>query len=291
MPIKTSPPCHESQSGTFLLGGHLSIHRMGFGAMRLTGPNIWGDPKNPKEAKAVLMKAIELGVNFFDTADSYGPEISENIIAVTLYPYPSDLIIATKGGLVRPGPDRWVPLGRPEYLIQCVEMSLRRLRIERIDLYQLHSVDPMVPIEESLGALKEMQTQGKIRYIGLSNVSIPEIERAKKIVSIVSIQNQYNIAQLQSEKVLEYCEKHQLAFIPWYPIGSGHLAQPKGVLHKLAQLKGATPAQIALVWLLKHSPVMVPIPGTSSVEHLEENIAAASLDLSDNDLKQLETLH
>jgi pyridoxine 4-dehydrogenase len=288
--MRTSIPYSASRSGTFLLGGKLPIHRLGFGALHITGPNSWGDPQNPQEAKAVLKRVIELGVNFIDTADSYGPEISELMIATTLYPYPSDLVIATKGGLVRPGPSRWEPLGQPEYLVQCIEMSLRRLKLDCIDLYQLHSIDPRVPLEESLSALKEMQKQGKIRYIGLSNVTLSEIERASKVVDVVSIQNHYNITNRQSEEVLNYCEKHQLAFIPWYPIASGGLAKTGGELHKLAKHKGVTTAQIALAWLLKHSQVMVPIPGTSTLEHLEENIAAASLNLSDAELTQLESL-
>jgi len=275
------------EKSTFLLGGHLSINRMGFGAMRLTGPQIWGEPPSLSEARAVLKRAIELGVNFIDTADSYGPEISENIIAETLYPYPKGVVIATKGGLVRPGPGSWQPLGRPEYLIQCVEMSLRRLRLERIDLYQLHAVDPKVPLEESLGALKIMQAQGKIRYIGLSNVSVAEIERARKIIDVVSVQNQYNIQNLDSETVLEYCNKHQIAFIPWYPIGSGQLAKSGGAIQKIAKEKGVSTAQIALAWLLHHSKVMVPIPGTSSLEHLEENVAASFIELSQEDMKKL----
>jgi pyridoxine 4-dehydrogenase len=266
------------------------INRMGFGAMRLTGPNIWGNPKDPQTACAVLKRAVALGVNFIDTADSYGPEISENLIAEALHPYPADLIIATKGGLLRPRPDAWTPLGKPEYLMQCVEMSLRRLRQECIPLYQLHSVDPRVPIEESVQALKEMQKQGKIRYIGLSNVSVAEIERARKIIDVVSIQNQYNVTNKRSEEVLRYCEKEQLGFIPWYPIGSGTLAKAAGKLQKLAQSKGATPTQIALAWLLKHSKVMLPIPGTSSLEHLEENIAAASIDFTPDELAQLDSL-
>jgi pyridoxine 4-dehydrogenase len=281
-------PAHLA--GTFLLGNKLPINRMGFGAMRLTGPNIWGNPKNPKEAQHVLHRAIELGINFIDTADSYGPEISENIIADALHPYPSGLIIATKGGLVRPGPDKWNPLGRPDYLIQCVEMSLRRLRLDCIDLYQLHAIDPEVPLEESLGALKSMQQQGKIRYIGLSNFSVAEIEQAKKIIEPVSIQNHYNISYRKSEEVVRYCEKHQLAFIPWYPIASGQLAHPGGALETLAKTKGVTSAQIALAWLLKNSPVMVPIPGTASVSHLEENIAAASIEFSSDEMELLEFL-
>lgn len=279
---------NASAAGSFLLGGHLSINRMGFGAMRVTGPGIWGNPKNLSQAKAVLQRAVELGVNFIDTADSYGPEVSENLIAEALYPYPSNLVIATKGGLTRQGPDKWAPVGRPEYLIQCVEMSLRRLRLDCIDLYQLHAVDTHVPIEESLEALKTMQKQGKIRYIGLSNVSLSEIEDAKKIVNIVSIQNLYNFSNRKSENIVRYCEKHHLGFIPWFPIANGDLAHKEGKIHKLASSAEATPAQIALAWLLKHAEVMLPIPGTSSIEHLEENIAAASLELTNDELESLE---
>lgn len=281
---------NAAQSGSFLIGGKLSVHRLGFGAMRLTGPGIWGYPKNVKEAQNVLRKAIELGINLIDTADSYGPEVSENLIAETLHPYPKDLIIATKGGLTRPGPDLWEPVGRAEYLRQCVEMSLRRLKIECIDLYQLHRIDPKVPMQESLGVLKQMQKEGKIRYIGLSEVSVSEIEQAKKIVDIVSVQNLYNLTDRKSEDVLKYCEKHQLGFIPWYPIASGELAKPGSVLEKFAKEKGATTAQIALAWLLKKSPVMLPIPGTSTVAHLEENVASCSVELSDRDFQFLESI-
>jgi pyridoxine 4-dehydrogenase len=275
---------------TFLLGGRLPIHRLGFGAMRLTGKGIWGNPENPKEARNVLRRAIELGVNLIDTADSYGPEVSENLIAEVLYPYPSGLIIATKGGLTRQGPDAWAPVGRAEYLIQCVEMSLRRLRLDCIDLYQLHRIDPKVPVEESLGVLKDLQRQGKIRYIGLSEVTVPEIEKAKKIVDIVSVQNLYNLENRQSEQVLQYCEKNKLGFIPWFPIGSGELAQPGGKLDKFAKQKGVTPAQVAIAWLLKRSPVILPIPGTASVKHLEENLASASIDLTDEEYAQLDKM-
>lgn len=282
---KSTAPNAKS-SGSFSLGGKLPIYRLGFGAMRITGPGIWGDPENPKEARAVVRRAIELGVNFIDTADSYGPEISENILAETLYPYPAGLIIATKGGLTRHGPNKWMPVGRPEYIVQCVEMSLRRLKLDCIDLYQLHKIDPKVPLEETLGVLKNMQNQGKIRYIGLSNVSVAEIEQAKKIVDIVSVQNQYNISNRQSEDVLQYCEKHKLGFIPWYPIASGDLTHAEA-LTKIANQKNATPAQIAIAWLLKRSPVILPIPGTSTLAHLEENIGAADIDLTDNEFALL----
>lgn len=282
---------NATAAGTFDIGGDLPIHRLGYGAMRITGPGIWDNPKDPKEAQAVLRRAIELGVNFIDTADSYGPEVSENLIAATLYPYPSDLVIATKGGLTRQGPDQWAPVGRPEYLRHCVEMSLRRLKLERIELYQLHRIDPKVPVEESLGALKDLQQQGKIRYIGLSEVSVSEIKQARKIVQIVSVQNLYNLSNRKSEDVLKYCEVNQLAFIPWYPMSSGDLARPGGELDKIAKKKDATPAQIAIAWLLKRSRVMVPIPGTSSVKHLEENIAAVDVELTDDEFALLESLH
>lgn len=281
-------PAHAA--GLFKLGGDLPINRLGFGAMRLTGKNVWGNPQNPKESLTVLRRAIELGINFIDTADSYGPAVNEYQIAEGLYPYPPHLLIATKGGLVRSNPESWKSLGRPEYLQQCVEMSLRRLRLERIDLYQLHAVDDQVSIEESIGALKQMQQQGKIHHIGLSNVSIPEIERAKKIVKIVSVQNLYNLENRQSENVLEYCEKNNLGFIPWFPIASGELARAGGILAQIADNQGATPAQIALAWLLKRSKVMLPIPGTSSLAHLEENVAAASIQLTEEEFSQLNKL-
>lgn len=277
---------NAAQSGTFSIGGDLPVHRLGFGAMRVTGPGIWGVPQNPKESLAVLKRAVELGINFIDTADSYGPEISENYLAEALYPYPKGLIIATKGGLTRQGPDRWAPVGRPEYLIQCVEMSLRRLRLERIDLYQFHAIDPQVPFEESIGALMTMQKQGKIRHIGLSNVKVADIERARKLISVVSVQNMYNINQRGSEQVLDYCEKNQIAFIPWFPLERGNLTESKK-LEKLAKEKGVLPLQIALAWLLKRSPVMLPIPGTSSVKHLEENMGAASVNLTDREFSEL----
>lgn len=275
-------------SGTFNLGNALPVNRLGFGAMRLTGSNIWGNPKDPKSAIEVLRHVIELGVNFIDTADSYGPEVSENLIAEALYPYPKGLVIATKGGLTRPSPTQWEPVGRPEYLKQCVEMSLRRLRLERIDLYQFHAIDRKVPLEESLGALRQMQEQGKIRFIGVSNFSVSEIERGKKVVDIVSVQNRYNVADRHSEDVLRYCEKNQLAFIPWYPIASGELTNVQGALGRLAKAKGVTNAQIALAWLLNHSKVMLPIPGTSSLEHLEENVGSAAIKFTVEELAKLE---
>jgi pyridoxine 4-dehydrogenase len=267
-------------TGTFVLGGNLTIHRLGYGAMRITGPGIWGEPKDRAEALRVLKRAVELGVDFIDTADAYGPEVSENLIAEALYPYPAGLVIATKGGFARSGPNKWEMVGRPEYLRQCVEMSLRRLKLERIELYQLHRIDPKVPVEESLGALKDLQKAGKIRHIGLSEVSPAEIDRASKTVKIVSVQNQYNLSDRQHEKVLQYCEQQKLAFIPWFPVAAGKLAEPGGPLDQIARKHGATVAQLSLAWLLHHSPVMIPIPGTSSVKHLEENMAAARLQLS-----------
>jgi len=274
-------------AGTFRLGGDLEVNRMGFGAMRITGPGIWGEPRDPEEARRVLRRAVDLGVNLIDTADAYGPEVSERLIAEALHPYPSDLVIATKGGLTRQGPDKWAPVGRAEYLRQCVEMSLRRLKVDRIDLYQLHRIDPKVPAEESLGVLKEMQDEGKIRHIGLSEVSVAEIRQAQGMVNIVSVQNLYNLVNRKSEDVLEFCEQNALGFIPWFPVASGDLAREGGPLDVAAKRHGATAAQLALAWLLQRSPVMLPIPGTSSVAHLEENIASAELQLTDEEAAAL----
>jgi pyridoxine 4-dehydrogenase len=268
-------------TGTFALGGDLTIHRLGFGAMRITGSGIWGEPKDRAEARKVLKRAVELGVNFIDTADSYGPEVSENIIAEALYPYPKGLVIATKGGFTRPGPNKWKEDGRPEYLRQCIEMSLRRLKLECIDLYQLHRIDPKVPVAESLGVLKEFQDAGKIRHIGLSEVSPAQIDEAGKTVKIVSVQNQYNLSDRRHENALQYCEKNGMGFIPWYPVAAGKLAQPGGRLGRAATQHNASVVQLSLAWLLHHSPVVIPIPGTSSVKHLEENMAAVKVQLSD----------
>jgi pyridoxine 4-dehydrogenase len=270
--------------GTFSIGGDLPVHRLGFGAMRITGPGIWGEPKDPAEARRVLRRAIDLGVNFIDTADSYGPEVSERIIGETLHPYPAGLVIATKAGLTRQGPDRWAPVGRPEYLRQQLEMSLRRLRLDSIDLYQLHRIDPRVPAEETLGAMSDFQREGKVRHIGLSEVTPEEIERARGIVPIVSVQNRYNISDRQHEPVLRYCERHDLGFIPWFPVAAGKLARPGGPLDELAKRHGVTLAQLSIAWLLHRSPVMLPIPGTSSVTHLEENVAAAGIQIDWPDL-------
>ncbi len=275
-------------SGTITIGGDLTVNRLGFGAMRLTGAGIWGEPKDAGEARQVLRRAVELGVNFIDTADSYGPEVSERLIAESLHPYAKDLVIATKGGLTRSGQNKWAPVGRPEYLTQCVEMSLRRLKLERIDLYQLHRIDSKVPVEESLGALKTLQQAGKIRHIGLSEVSPEEIARAQKTVPIVSVQNQYNLADRQHEGVLKYAEQHELAFIPWFPMAAGKLVRSGGPLAEIAQRHQATPAQLALAWLLYHSPATLPIPGTSSVKHLEENVASAEIKLSPEEWKDIE---
>lgn len=270
-------------SESFTIGGDLKINRLGFGAMRITGPGIWGPPKDEAEARRVLKRAIELGVNFIDTADSYGPDVSEQLIGSTLYPYPKGLVIATKAGLTRQGPDRWRPDGRPEYLRQEAEKSLKNLRLDRIDLYQLHRIDPRVPVEESLGALKDLQAEGKVRHIGLSEVSPEEIERARKTVAIVSVQNRYNLLDRAHEPTLEYCEKHRLGFIPWFPVAAGKLAKGSGALAELAKRHGASVAQISIAWLLHRSPVMLPIPGTSSVKHLEENVAAASLKIDEKE--------
>ncbi|SRR5579862_1081393 len=277
-----------SASGSFTLGGDLTVHRLGFGAMRLTGEGVWGDPKDPAEARRVLRRAVELGINFIDTADAYGPGVNERLIAEALHPYPKDLVIATKGGLTRQGPEEWEPVGRPEYLRQCVEMSLRRLKVERIDLYQLHRIDKQVPLEDSLGALADLQKAGKIRHIGLSEVTAEDMERAAKTAKIVSAQNEYNIGNRQSGNTLEYCEKHGLAFIPWFPIGGGDLVKPGGPLDKAAKRHHATIVQLALAWLLHRSKVMLPIPGTSSVAHLEENAGAASLQLDESEWAELE---
>lgn len=284
----TTATINAAASGTFTVGGDLTIHRLGFGAMRITGPGIWGEPRDREEARRVLRRAVELGVNFIDTADSYGPSVSEEIIAEALYPYPEGLVIATKAGLTRQGPNQWLPVGRPEYLRQQLEMSLRRLRLQRIDLYQLHRIDPKVPVEESLGALKDLQQQGKIRHIGLSEVSPAEIEQSQEVVPIVSVQNRYNISDREHERTLNYCEQHNLGFIPWFPVAAGKLARSGGPLDEIARRHGASVAQLSIAWLLHRSPVMLPIPGTSSVAHLEENIAAASLKLSDDEWRALE---
>jgi aryl-alcohol dehydrogenase-like predicted oxidoreductase len=286
--MSTATLGNAKASGTFTIGGDLTVNRLGFGAMRITGEGIWGEPKNKEEALRVLRRAVELGVNFIDTADSYGPEVSENLIAEALHPYPKGLVIATKGGLTRQGPNQWQPVGRAEYLTQCVEMSLRRLKLERIDLYQLHRIDPRVPVEESLGALKDLQTAGKIRHIGLSEVNTQEIERARKTVPIVSVQNRYNLTDRNSEDVVAYSQKNHIGFIPWFPVAAGSLARPGGALDAAAKRHGASVAQLSLAWLLHRSPVMLPIPGTSSVTHLDENVGAANVRLSYEEWNELE---
>jgi pyridoxine 4-dehydrogenase len=276
---------------TFSIGGDLPVSRLGYGAMRLTGEGIWGWPADRENAKKVLRRAIELGVNFIDTADAYGPDVSELLIAEALHPYPKGLVIATKGGHTRPGPNQWVPDGRPEYLTKCVENSLKRLKLERIDLYQLHRIDRKVPVEDSLGALKKMQDAGKIRHVGLSEVSVKEIEQSKKVLPIVSIQNRYNIEDRDSEEALKYCEKEKMGFIPWAPLGGsgGHsLAKAGGAVDAEAKRRGVSVVQLALAWLLQRSPVMVPIPGTSSLAHLEENVGAAKLQLTAAEWKTIE---
>jgi pyridoxine 4-dehydrogenase len=277
---------------TFQLGGDLSVNRLGFGAMRITGEGIWGWPTDRENAKKVLRRAVDLGVNLIDTADAYGPETSELLIAEALHPYPKGLVIATKGGLTRPGPAQWVPNCRPEYLSQCVDKSLKRLRLDRIDVYQLHTVDRKVPIEESLGALKAAQNAGKIRHVGLSNVTTQEIERAKKVLPIVSIQNRYNIEDRESEDVLRYCEKEKMGFLPWAPVGGsgrGSLTKSGNPLDAEAKRHNATAVQLALAWLLQKSPVMLPIPGTANIAHVEQNMAAAKLQLSPEEWKGIES--
>jgi pyridoxine 4-dehydrogenase len=270
------------------LGGELEIHRLGYGAMRITGKGIWGEPADRENAKRVLQRAVELGVDFIDTADSYGPAVSERLIGEALAPYAKSTVIATKAGLTRQGPDKWLPVGRPEYLTQQVEMSLRWLKRDRLDLWQLHRIDAKVPVEESLGAIKKMQAAGKIRFVGLSEVSVEQIKQARKVVEIVSVQNEYNLGNRKSEAVLEYCEREGIAFIPWFPVAAGKLAQPGGKLDELAKKHDVTVSQLSLAWLLHRSPVMLPIPGTSSVEHLEENLKAADVTLGDDEWQALE---
>ena len=270
--------------GSFMLGGDLEVGRLGFGAMRITGRGIWGEPDDPSAARELLRRVVDAGVNLIDTADSYGPEVSENLIAEALHPYPDDLVIATKGGFERPGPGRWEPACRPERLKRCCEDSLRRLKLERIDVYQLHTVDPEVPIEDSIAGLAELQDEGKIRHIGVSNVSGEELDRARQIAPIVSVQNRYNLTGRRSEEVLQECERSEMGFLPWSPLATGDLAEPGTPLDEVARANDATPAQVALAWLLAHSPVMLPIPGTGSLSHFEENVEAAQLELSQDEL-------
>ncbi len=275
-------------SETLTLGGELTVRRLGFGAMRITGRGIWGEPPDREQARRVVRRAVELGVNLIDTADSYGPFVSEEIIAEALHPYPEGLLIATKGGLLRDGPGQWRPDCSPAHLREACEGSLRRLGVDRIDLYQLHTVDRQVPYEESIGALAELQAQGKIDKIGVSNVGLVELDTAQRLVEVVSVQNRFNLTDRAAEDVLDACTERDLGFIPWFPLATGELARPGGVLDTVARRVGATPAQVAIAWLLHRSPVMLPIPGTGSVEHLEENLGAADVQLSDEDMEALD---
>jgi aryl-alcohol dehydrogenase-like predicted oxidoreductase len=284
MTISTQP---AKASGEFKIAGQLPVTRLGYGAMQLTGPGVWGDPKDPDEAVRVLRQAVELGVNFIDTADSYGPVVAETLIAKALRPYADDLVIATKAGLTRSGPNDWRPVGRPEYLRQQAEMSLRNLGLERIGLFQLHRIDPKVPLADQVGELKLLQDEGKIAYIGLSEVDVDQLEQARAIADIVSVQNMYNLANRSAEKLLDHAEANGIAFIPWYPLATGELAAPGGPLDTLAAEHKVSPAQLALAWLLRRSPVILPIPGTSSVAHVEDNIAAAEIRLTDEEFAAL----
>jgi pyridoxine 4-dehydrogenase len=284
MTTTTTP---AAASGTFALGGDLTVNRLGYGTMQLTGPGVWGDPKDPDEAVRVLRRAVELGVNFIDTADSYGPVVAEQLIKKALHPYADDLVIATKAGLTRQGPGQWTPVGAPAYLRQQAEMSLRNLGLERIDLFQLHRIDPAVPLADQIGELKLLQDEGKIRHIGLSEVSVAQLREAQAITPIVSVQNLFNLVNRSAEALLDYSAEHGIAFIPWFPLATGSLAGADGPLAKLAADHGATPSQLALAWLLRRSPVMLPIPGTSTVRHLEDNLAGATLTLTDAQFAEL----
>jgi pyridoxine 4-dehydrogenase len=281
-------PAHAS--GTFAIAGDLPVVRLGYGAMQLTGPGIWGEPRDPDEAIRVLRRAVELGITFIDTADSYGPEVSERLIGEALHPYADGVVVATKAGLTRQGPDIWTQLGQPAYLRQQCEMSLRRLRLERIDLFQLHRIDKNYPLEDQIGLLLELQQEGKIRHIGLSEVSVDEIEAARKVAPIATVQNLYNLADRRSEAVLDHCEREGIGFMPWFPLATGELSKTDGPLAGAAREHGAAPSQLALAWLLRRSPVMLPIPGTSRVEHLEQNTAAAGIELTDVEFETLSAL-
>jgi pyridoxine 4-dehydrogenase len=283
----TVEPLTDEATGTFRIGDGPTVRRLGFGSMRLTGDGIWGEPADPDECRRVLRRAVELGVNLIDTADSYGPEVAERLIAEALHPYPEDLVIATKGGLTRTGPGQWPRDGRPEHLREACEGSLRRLKLERIELYQLHAPDEKVPYEESLGALIELREEGKIAHIGISNVSVELLDQAQAMTEIATVQNRYNLSDRASEDVLDACTERGLGFIPWFPIATGKLAQPGGPLDDIARAHDATPGQIALAWLLARSPIMLPIPGTSKVAHLEENVAAAQVPLADDEVRSL----
>lgn len=284
---KPSKDLPAAKSGEFRIGGDLPVWRLGFGAMRITGKGVWGPPQDHDEAIRVLRRALELGINFIDTADSYGPHVSEELIAEALHPYPAGLVIATKAGFDRSGPDQWTMNGRPEHLREACDGSLKRLKLERIDLYQLHRIDPKVPAEDQLGTLKDLQAQGKIRHIGLSEVSVAQIERARKIIAIVSVQNRFSVADRSAEDVLEYCEHEGIGFIPWFPLGAGQLSAPGGKLARTAADMKITTSQLALAWLLWRSPVMLPIPGTSRVNHLEENVAAAAIKVDDTTMREI----
>lgn len=275
-----------SQSGRFHIGGDLEVYRLGFGAMRITGNGIWGEPEDPEEARKTLRRVRELGINFIDTADAYGPDVSERLIHETLSPY-QGIVVATKGGLTRTGPNQWIPLGRAEYLTQQAYKSCRQLGVNQIDLWQLHRIDSKVPREEQFNAIRSLQDKGIIRHVGLSEVTVEDIEQAQQFFPVATVQNRYNVADRASESVLDYCERHQIGFIPWFPLGSGNLAKSDAQLKQIASAHRATPSQVALAWLLKRSPVMLPIPGTSKVAHLEENAAAASLTLSAEEFEQL----
>ena len=286
MPTNSQP---AAQSGTFSIGGDLPVHRLGFGAMQLTGKGVWGEPDDRDECLAVLRRCVELGITLIDTADSYGPYVSEELIREALHPYPKGVVVATKAGLLRVGPGDWPPCGRPEYLRQECEMSLRRLGLERIDLFQLHRIDPKVPADEQFGLLKDLQDEGKVRHVGLSEVSVDEIKAARKIVPIATVQNKYNVADRASEAVLDYCEQENIGFLPWFPLATGKLAKSGGPLDAAAKKLDATAAQVALAWLLAKSPVMLPIPGTSKVNHLEQNTDAALLELDESTMAELES--
>ena len=276
-----------TSSGTFAIGGELPVARLGYGTMQLTGPGVWGDPRDPDEAVRVLRRAVELGVTFFDTADSYGPAVAEPLLRRALHPYPDDLVIATKAGLTRSGPDRWTPVGRPAYLRQQAELSLRHLGLDRIPLFQLHRIDPEVPVADQVGELKALQDEGKIGHIGLSEVSVAQLREAQRTATIATVQNLYNLGHRKAEDLLAACAADGIGFIPWFPLATGRLARPGGPLDALATKLDATPSQLALAWLLHRSPVLLPIPGTSSVAHLEENVAAAGLELTDEDVAAL----
>ncbi len=278
---------HAKASGTFDIAGVGTVNRLGFGAMRITGPGVWGEPADRGTARAVVRRAVELGVNFIDTADSYGPNVSEEIIAEALHPYPDDVVVATKAGLVRTGPGEWHPVGRPEYLRQQAELSLRKLKVDAIDLFQLHRIDPAVDPAEQFGVLKELQDEGKVKALGLSEVTVEQIEAASEVFSVATVQNMYNLTSRDAAEVLAYCERNNIGFIPWFPIAAGKLAEPGGAVYEAAQRLDATSSQVALAWLLQSSPVVLPIPGTGSVQHLEENIGAAELTLDEETLTAL----